>query len=110
MSQQMAQQFGTGQSGQGNQPGDQPGLALQDGPGDGQGFGPLPGRAGRRDPLGRRYGEGHNGADETDSVTVPDQRARQRAQEIEQLLRDRGADRSRPQEELDYINRLLKQF
>ncbi|HSU03956.1 MAG TPA: DUF4175 family protein [Acetobacteraceae bacterium] len=110
MSQQMAQQFGNGQSGQGNQPGDQPGLALQDGPGDGPGFGPLPGRAGRRDPLGRRFGEGHNGADETDEVTVPDQAARQRAQEIERTLRERGADRTRPQEELDYINRLLKQF
>ncbi len=110
MSQQMAQQFGNGQSGEGSQPGDQPGLALQDGPDDGPGFGPLPGHAGRRDPLGRRFGEGHNGADETDDVTVPDQAARQRAQEIEQTLRERGADRSRPQEELDYINRLLKQF
>ncbi|HEY6434507.1 MAG TPA: DUF4175 family protein, partial [Acetobacteraceae bacterium] len=110
MGQQMAQQFGNGQSGEGSQPGDQPGLALQDGPDDGPGFGPLPGHAGRRDPLGRRFGEGHNGADETDDVTVPDQAARQRAQEIEQTLRERGADRSRPQEELNYINRLLKQF
>jgi uncharacterized protein (TIGR02302 family) len=108
MNQQMAQQFGNGQSEEGGE--DQPGMALQDGPSDGPGYGPLPGRAGRRDPLGRRYGEGHNGADETDSVTVPDQAARHRAQEIEQLLRDRGADRTRPQEELDYINRLLKQF
>ena len=110
MAQQMAQQFGgqQGQQGEGQQNGQ--GLALQEGPGDDQGLGPLPGRAGRRDPLGRPYGEGHNGADETDQVNIPDQGARQRAQEIEQQLRERGAQRTRPQEELDYIDRLLKQF
>ena len=110
MSQQMAQQFGASQSGQGDQPGDQPGLALQDGPDDGPGLGPLPGRAGRRDPLGRPESEGHNGADESDDVTLPGPDQTKRAQAIEQLLRQRGADRTRPQEELDYINRLLKQF
>jgi uncharacterized protein (TIGR02302 family) len=109
MSQQMAQQFGA-QSGEGNQPGDQPGLALQDGPDDGPGLGPLPGRAGRRDPLGRPESEGHNGADESDDVTLPGPDQARRAQAIEELLRERGADRTRPQEELDYINRLLKQF
>jgi len=110
MSQQMAQQFGASQSGDGDQPGDQPGLALQDGPDDGPGLGPLPGRAGRRDPLGRPESEGHNGADESDDVTLPGPDQARRAQAIEQLLRQRGADRTRPQEELDYINRLLKQF
>ncbi len=109
MSQQMAQQFGNGQEGQPGQQAGQ-GLALQEGPGDGPGVGPLPGRAGHRDPLGRPYGEGHNGADETDEVTIPDQGQRQRAQEIEQQLRERGAQRTRPQQELDYIDRLLKQF
>ena len=111
MAQQMAQQFG-GQQGQQQGEGQQngQGLALQEGPGDDPGMGPLPGRAGRRDPLGRPYGEGHNGADETDQVNIPDQGARQRAQEIEQQLRERGAQRTRPQEELDYIDRLLKQF
>ncbi len=111
MAQQMAQQFGSQQGqqeGEGQQNG--PGLALQEGPGDDPGAGPLPGRAGRRDPLGRPYGEGHNGADETDQVNIPDQGARQRAQEIEQQLRERGAQRTRPQQELDYIDRLLKQF
>ncbi len=110
MSQQMAQQFGASQSGEGDQPGDQPGLALQDGPDDGPGLGPLPGRAGRRDPLGRQQSEGHNGADESDDVTLPGPDQAKRAQAIEELLRQRGADRGRPQEELDYINRLLKQF
>jgi uncharacterized protein (TIGR02302 family) len=109
MSQQMAQQFGNGQEGQqGQQQG--PGLALSEQPGDGPGNGPLPGHAGQRDPLGRPYEEGHNGADETDQVTIPDKAQQQRAQEIEQVLRERGGQRTRPQEELDYINRLLKQF
>jgi hypothetical protein len=43
-------------------------------------------------------------------VTVPEERERQRTQAIEEELRRRGADRARPQQELDYINRLLKQF
>lgn len=107
MGQQMAQQFGNGQAG--TEPGEM-GLSLQNGPGGGPGAGAMPGQAGRRDPLGRPYGEGENGADESNDVTVPDQAARQRAQEIEELLRERGAQRTRPQEELDYINRLLKQF
>jgi uncharacterized protein (TIGR02302 family) len=110
MSQQMAQQFGASQSGEANQQGDQPGLALQDGPDNGPGLGPLPGRAGRRDPLGRPQSEGHNGADESDDVTIPGPDQTKRAQAIEELLRERGADRTRPQQELDYINRLLKQF
>jgi hypothetical protein len=60
--------------------------------------------------FGRPYDESHNGADETDQVTIPDKAQQQRAQEIEQVLRERGGQRTRPQEELDYINRLLKQF
>ena len=63
-----------------------------------------------RDPLGRRYGQGSSGADESADVTVPEERERQRTQAIEEELRRRGADRARPQQELDYINRLLKQF
>ena len=35
---------------------------------------------------------------------------RQRAQAIQEELRRRGADRGRPQEELDYIDRLLRRF
>ena len=43
-------------------------------------------------------------------MTVPEERERQRTQAIEEELRRRGADRMRPQMELDYIDRLLKQF
>ena len=91
------------------------GLTLQDGQGDEPGHGYRPGRrrAAResgRDPLGRRYGQGSSGADESGDVTVPEERERQRTQAIQEELRRRGAERARPQQELDYIDRLLKQF
>ena len=63
-----------------------------------------------RDPLGRRFGQGSSGADESGDVTVPEERERQRTRAIEEELRRRDAERTRPQQELDYIDRLLKQF
>nr|WP_240190207.1 DUF4175 family protein [Acetobacter sp. JWB] len=47
---------------------------------------------------------------EDDSTHIPDNVARQRAREIEQELRRRDSDRTRPQQELDYLDRLLKPF
>jgi hypothetical protein len=90
------------------------GLTLHDGQDDNTGRGwrngpPDRSQAGR-DPLGRRYGQGSSGADESADVTVPEERERQRTQAIEEELRRRGSDRMRPQTELDYIDRLLKQF
>jgi uncharacterized protein (TIGR02302 family) len=119
MGQAMAKQFGqqNGQDGSEQEgDGDGPmGLTLHDGQGDEQGngyrHGPPPGRAqSGRDPLGRRYGQGSSGADESADVTVPEERERQRTQAIQEELRHRGAERERPQMELDYIDRLLKQF
>jgi hypothetical protein len=119
MGQAMAKQFGqqNGQDGSEQEgDGDGPmGLTLHDGQGDDQGNGyrqgPPPGRAQTgRDPLGRRYGQGSSGADESADVTVPEERERQRTQAIQEELRHRGANRERPQMELDYIERLLKQF
>jgi uncharacterized protein (TIGR02302 family) len=119
MGQAMARQFGPqpGQDGS-EQEGDSDGpmgLSLQDGQSDRQGRGwrqgQPPDRAQPgRDPLGRRYGQGSSGADESADVTVPSERERQRMQEIQQELRRRGGERARPQLELDYIDRLLKQF
>ena len=43
-------------------------------------------------------------------MTVPEERERQRTQAIQEELRRRGGERMRPQQELDYIDRLLKQF
>lgn len=119
MGQAMAKQFGpqNGQDGSEQEgDGDGPmGLTLHDGQNDQQGrgwrHGPPPGRADSgRDPLGRRYGQGSSGADESADVTVPEERERQRTQAIQEELRRRGAERLRPQMELDYIDRLLKQF
>ena len=120
MGQAMAQQFGRGQGGQDGNPEDGEGddgslgLGLQDGNGDWNGHGTNPGSPyhpdSRRDPFGRRYGQGSSGTDESSTVAVPEQREQQRTQEIEQELRRRGADRTRPQYELDYIGRLLQQF
>jgi len=118
MSQQMAKQFGPGQSGEGDDGGDpngSTGMSLQDGRGDRNGTaeGALPGQHGRgekRDPLGRQLGQGTAGSDESDAVRVPEEMERQRTRAIQDELRRRGADRARPQPELDYIDRLLKQF
>jgi uncharacterized protein (TIGR02302 family) len=118
MGQAMAKQFGPQQGQDGNeQEGDSDGpmgLSLQDGQHDGQGRGWRQGPPERaqqgRDPLGRRYGQGSSGADESADVIVPSERERQRTQEIQEELRRRGGERARPQQELDYIDRLLKQF
>ena len=129
MSQQMARQFGRG-----NQPGQtaegQEGENGQDGQmgegenGDARGnrdgmtSGSQPGRrradrrqGGPRDPLGRPLEqEGANGQDESSDTRVPDQMEEARTRAIQDELRKRGAERSRPKPELDYIDRLLQPF
>lgn len=61
-----------------------------------------------RDPLGRP--QRAQGPDLGTSVKVPDAIDAQRAREILEELRKRSGDNLRPQEELDYIDRLLKRF
>jgi hypothetical protein len=79
---------------------------------DGRGSGPMPGSRDRADPGGRdplgRYNQG-NSSDNAD-VAVPEERERQRTQAIQEELRRRGGDQERARQELDYIDRLLKQF
>ena len=85
----------------------------QNGMGMGQGPG-KPGRNGRQradqntDPLGRPL----RGRDYGDDVTVkvPGEIDAQRARRILEELRKRFGESSRPQIELDYIERLLKDF
>ncbi|MDE2200076.1 MAG: DUF4175 family protein [Rhodospirillales bacterium] len=136
MGQQMAQQFGQpgqgeGQDGQGD--GQQMGQGDQQGQGQfgrgrfGQGQGQQYGyggsrgfgrgwgrsmdrRGGQRDPLGRRLGDGVGGRELDGSVTLPDQMEAARSRAIQQELRKRESDRTRPQLELDYIQRLLREF
>ena len=124
----LARQFGRGRqgAGEGGDPGEGDGFGAE-GPMEGNGEmglmpggrrdsrsgrGTLPGPPGRadsrgRDPLGRtNQGNGLDGGD----VRVPEEAERQRTQAIQEELRRRGADRERPRRELDYIDRLLRQF
>src|SRR3954452_5442092 len=90
-------------------------LAQQMQQGQGQGQGPgQPGRQGQAranndtDPLGRPLRGREYGDDVT--VKVPGEIDVQRARRILEELRKRLADPARPQLELDYIERLLKEF
>jgi hypothetical protein len=116
MAKQAGQQPGQGDDGdEGDQDGAEGamGMMMPDGQrGDGRSSGPIPGSPGRadsgnRDPLGRAaQGSSTDSAD----VTVPEERERQRTRAIQEELRRRGAEQERPRQELDYIDRLLKQF
>jgi len=61
-----------------------------------------------QDPLGRRPGS--SGIEALEGVEIPDRMELRRAREILDELRRRRGDRSRPALELDYIDRLLRQF
>lgn len=67
-----------------------------------------PGGVVGRDPFGRS-GQGQIHRDDG-STKVQDQSALRRAREILDELRRRAADPRRPEAELDYLRRLLKQF
>ncbi|WP_042690775.1 TIGR02302 family protein [Azospirillum sp. B506] len=71
-----------------------------------QGRMPRPGQG--RDPLGRRP-TGY-GMQDSNDVKIPEQSDLQRAREILDELRRRSGQYGRPQEERNYIDRLLKQF
>ena len=116
MAQAMLKKFGPPQpgSGQGEGEGDQDlfGMTMPGGTQMGRADQHTPGHADStgRDPLGRQTGNGPSGTDETGDVTVPEERERLKALAIQEELRRREAEKTRPQPELDYIERLLKQF
>ncbi|HEY8696903.1 MAG TPA: DUF4175 family protein, partial [Rhizomicrobium sp.] len=66
------------------------------------------GPMGSEDPLGRQ--SGGRGPSLGSDVKIPDQSQLQRARSILKELRRRAEERGRPKEELDYFDRLLKQF
>ena len=66
------------------------------------------GENGSDDPLGRE--NGGRGPSFGDQTRLPDKSQMERARNILRELRRRAEERGRPQEELDYIDRLLKQF
>ena len=63
---------------------------------------------GPRDPLGRSVASGPHSDD--GDTHVPDKAEQMRARDIEQELRRRDTDRTRPADELNYLDRLLKPF
>jgi hypothetical protein len=88
-----------------------PGMEDESGgsePGDGLDQADGDDRPGPRDPLGRPVASGPH-ADDGDTH-VPDKAEQMRAREIEQELRRRDTDRTRPADELNYLERLLKPF
>ncbi len=126
MSEQMEAQFGSSAQDQADQSDgedqDSPGMKLGDKPGGpeqdegGQGK-PWSGKNGQgkrgdrhTDPFGRPLKEGSTDSDASNDVTLPEEMEQARTRAIQDELRRRGADRGRPQPELDYIDRLLKQF
>ncbi|MGA8494302.1 MAG: DUF4175 family protein, partial [Xanthobacteraceae bacterium] len=88
--------------------------AMQQQQGQGQGQTGRVGRLGQTraegdtDPLGRPL-RGRDYGDDT-TVRVPDEIDAQRARRIIEELRKRFGDMGRAQEELDYIERLLKDY
>ena len=75
----------------------------------GQGNGGPTGPRGPLDPLGRAP-SATDGSDPGTGVKVPDQIDVQRAREILEELRRRLGENTRPTFELEYLERLLKQF
>jgi hypothetical protein len=83
---------------------------MQAGPGEGYGDpgGPQAEAADRTDPLGRPVRSREYGDDFT--VKVPDEIDVQRARRVLEELRRRFGEQARPRLELDYIERLLRDF
>ncbi|WP_441233627.1 DUF4175 family protein [Bradyrhizobium sp. 930_D9_N1_4] len=98
--QDLADALGGQQNGEGQEPGD--------GEGPGQSVGRQQSGGERTDPLGRPL-RGKEYSDDF-SVKIPGEIDAQRARRILEELRRRLSDPARPQLELDYLERLLKDF
>jgi uncharacterized protein (TIGR02302 family) len=78
------------------------------GTGDFEATGRLPPDSLDRDPFGRPLSS--NGTYDQGDVAIPDDTVLQKSRQILDELRRRAGERSRPTIELDYIDRLLRQF
>lgn len=108
MARQMQRQFGQSQPGDGEEEGEGDGMA--NGPQGGEGQDQAQEQGPGRDPLGRRTREQTGGQDNASDTRVPDEAELLKTRRIQEELRRRGAERERPPAELDYIDRLLRQF
>ena len=61
-----------------------------------------------RDPLGRSSGMGFR--DAIEGVKIPEEMELRRSRDVLDELRRRRGERHRPQGELQYLDRLLRQF
>ena len=108
MAQSMQRQFGAApEDGQDGGDGDDMAGDPQNG-GEGQDRAQAQGEG--RDPLGRRRTETGGSNEEGADTRVPDEAELLRTRRIQEELRRRGAEKARPVEELDYIDRLLRRF
>lgn len=107
MAQQMQRQFGQGQ-GEGEGEGEDDSMGEMEMGGDGPDGQQQLGEG--RDPLGRRARDNTGNADNGSDTRVPDEAEQLRTRRLQDELRRRGAERERPAEELDYIDRLLRRF
>lgn len=83
-------------------------MSKQGSGGDFEATGRLPGGNADRDPFGRPLSS--NGTYDEGEVSIPDDTVLQKSRQILDELRRRAGERSRPALELDYIDRLLRQF
>ncbi len=109
MAQSMQRQFGNPQPGEGEEEGEPGDMAGENQPG-GQGQDQAQSQGEGRDPLGRRSRDVNGNADNGADTRVPEEAEMLRTRKLQDELRRRGAERERPPEELDYIDRLLKRF
>ena len=63
-----------------------------------------------RSPLVAQRKDGMSGRADGGDVHVPDQMEQARTRDLQAELRRREGERTRPQSELDYIDRLLKAY
>jgi Domain of unknown function (DUF4175) len=78
------------------------------GAGDFEATGQMPPDSVDRDPFGRPLSA--DGTYDQGDVAIPDATMMQKSRQILDELRRRAGERSRPALELDYIDRLLRQF
>ncbi len=110
MAQQMQRQFGQAQPGEGEEEGEGEGEGMAGGQQGGEGQDQAQEQGQGRDPLGRRTREQTGGQDNASDTRVPDEAELLKTRRIQEELRRRGGERERPPAELDYIDRLLRQF
>ena len=108
MAQQLQRQFGQQQGEGDGEPENADMAGSPEGSGEGEGEGREQGDG--RDPLGRRARDVAGNADQGSDTRVPDEAEQLRTRRIQDELRRRGAERERPGDELDYIERLLRRF